>query len=394
MKKVSIGKFTQKKLENLPLLKPGEDKVAYLGGDERILAVPNLKRTPIVVAMNYSGERYYKTVGNLRDNTWKELEKRSYDFIGKIVNEKFETRSTITVNEFLNDVVLPYSTKHHKDSKGFEQRLNPFVAAHGDDYVSNITKLHIVTLLNGLSDGRASATLARYLAACSKFMSLAIEHEIIEKNPCLGIKKPKESPRIKRFLSKAEIPAFIEAVFRDSNPIHALCLLLSLMTGLRQGNVRSIELSWFSAEFAVLHIPDSKSGRPISHPLSPVAIDVVKLALAYSDGVFLFPSRIPRNFMSKPSKCIARIRCYVQEKTGVTAHFHAHILRKTFATNQLLVTGDLNLVRESLGHADMKTTLIYAFNQNDKLLDANTKTGEAMLGGRALTSFMKQPEEG
>ena len=100
MKKVSIGKFTQKKLENLPLLKPGEDKVAYLGGDERILAVPNLKRTPIVVAMNYSGERYYKTVGNLRDNTWKELEKRSYDFIGKIVNEEFETRPIITVNEF------------------------------------------------------------------------------------------------------------------------------------------------------------------------------------------------------------------------------------------------------------------------------------------------------
>ncbi len=394
MKKIPLGKFTQKRLTNLPLLKQGEGKVGYVGDDRRILAVPNLKETSIVVAMNYNNKRPYITVGSLRDNTWKELEKQAYNAIRNIVNGEFETRSIVTVSEFALDIVLPFSNINHKDTKGFAQRLRPFIAVHGDDNVCDITKLHLVALLNRLSEGRTSATLARYLAAFSKFMSLAVEYGIIDKNPCIGIKKPKESPRIKRYLSKAEIQAFIEAVFKDSNPIHALCLLLSLLTGLRQGNVRSIELSWFSAGFAVLHIPDSKSGRPISHPLSSVAIDVVKLALTYCDGTYLFPSRIAGKFMSKPSKCIARIRHYVQAKTGVTEHFHAHILRKTFATTQLDVTGDLNLVRESLGHADMKTTLIYAFNQNDKLLDANTKTSEAMLGGRSLSSFIKQPLEG
>ncbi len=77
----------------------------------------------------------------------------------------------------------------------------------------------------------------------------------------------------------------------------------------------------------------------------------------------------------------------------LTEHFYAHILRKNFATAQLSVTGDLNLVRENLSHSDIKTTLIYAFNQNDKLRDANTKTTEALLGGRTLSSFIKSIEE-
>jgi integrase len=394
MKKVSIGKFTQKKLENLPLLNPGEDKVAYFGGDERILAVPNLKRTPIVVAMNYGGERYYKTVGYLCDNPWKELEKRSYDFIGKIVNEEFETRSTVTVNEFNNGVVRSYSKTHHKDSKGFKQRLSPFAAAHGDDYVCDITKLNIIQLLNSLSDERSSSTIARYQAAISKFMSLAVDHEIIDRNPCLGIKKPRENPSRKRCCSGEEIFHFIKTAVNDENPIHGNCLALSAVTGQRQGNIRSIEISWLDKDLTVLHLPDSKSGNPIDVQLSPIASDIIKLALPHSDGKYLFPSRIPGKFMSKPTKCMARIRRIVQEKTGNTEHFYAHDLRRTFATMQLRVTGDLNIVRENLAHADVKTTLIYALNQNDKLLDANTKTSEAMLAGHSVSSFIKHPLEG
>lgn len=393
MQKRCINKITQGIADNLPLRIPGEPVVAYYGENKDILLIPNLEYISVVVKKFCNNKAHSHKVADLRYTKWREAEKRALDYIADIVNKRYQAQSTTTVNQFYRDVVVPYSCKNHKDCTGFKQRLRPFIKAHGNDFLCDITKRHINSLLNQLSDNLCLSTLAKYIAAVSKFFSLAIEYELTDKNPCSSIKRAPKPPCIKRYLSNDEVIAFIEACLRDQNQIHALCLLLSLMTGLRQGNVRSVELCWFNHDFTVLNIPDSKSGQPICHQLSSVSTEIIKLALANSDGKYLFPSRVIGKFMSKPTKCMARIRQYVQEKTGVTEHFYAHILRKNFATTQLSVTGDLNIVRENLAHSDIKTTLIYAFNQTDKLRDANTKTAEALLGGRSLTSFINQPVE-
>jgi len=393
MKKQSIGKLTQRNINELGLRKSGQAEVGYYGEDKRILAVPTQTGVSIVVQLNCNNKRYSFKVGDIRDHKLAVLLKRAHDYIADIVNTRYHIRSKKTVREAYDENALPYSLANHKDSPGFQQRLASLIAEFGHVPVCDITKADIQKLLNNLAKGRQSSTVARYYAAYSKFFSLMIEHGSIEKNPCSTIKKPPENPSVKRYLSNDEIIAFIDGCLRDKNKVHSLCLLLSLMIGQRQGNVRAIELSWFNHDFTVLNIPDSKSGRPICHQLSPIATEVVKLALQNSDGFYLFPSSVSGKFMSKPTKCMARIRNYVQEKTGITEHFYAHILRKNFATAQLSVTGDLNIVRENLSHSDIKTTLIYAFNQNDKLRDANTKTTEALLGGRTLSSFIKNIEE-
>ena len=393
MQKKCVDKITQAMAQQLPLREPDAPVIGYYGENKDILLVPNLDYTSVVVQKYCDNKLHSRKVGDLRYDKWREAEKRALDYIADIVNKRYQTQSLITVNKFNLDNVEPYSEKNHKDSSGFKQRLKPFIEAYSDDYVHDISTLHVTGILNRLPDELSSTTVGKYLAAISKFFSLAIEHGLIDKNPCSRIKKPKKKPCVKRYLSNDEIIAFIEACLREQNQIHALCLLLSLMTGLRQGNVRSIELSWFNHDFTVLNIPDSKTNIPICHQLSPVSTEIIKLALVNSDEKYLFPSRVIGKFMSKPTKCMARIRHYVQEKTGITEHFYAHILRKNFATTQLSVTGNLNVVRENLAHSDIKTTLIYAFNQTDKLRDANTKTAVALLGGRSLTSFINQPVE-
>jgi len=393
MQKKCINKITQTVAQKLPFREPDAPTIGYYGENKDILLVPNLDYISVVVQKFCNNKLHSRKVGDLRYDKWREAEKRALDYIADIVNQRYQTQSYIKVNEFNLDAVEPFSEKNHKDSSGFKQRLKPFIETHGDDYVHDISTLHVAGILNRLPDGLSSTTVGKYLAAISKLFSLAIEHGLIDKNPCSSIKKAPKKPCVKRYLSNDEIIAFIEACLREQNQIHALCLLLSLMTGLRQGNVRSIELCWFNHDFTVLNVPDSKSNLPICHQLSPVSTEIIKLALPNSDGKYLFPSRVLGKFMSKPTKCMARIRKYVQEKTGITEHFYAHILRKNYATTQLSVTGDLNVVRENLAHSDIKTTLIYAFNQTDKLRDANTKTSEALLGGRSLTSFINQPVE-
>jgi integrase len=96
--------------------------------------------------------------------------------------------------------------------------------------------------------------------------------------------------------------------------------------------------------------------------------------------------------MSKPTKCISRIRSYVQAKTGITVRFTAHDLRRTHASRMLQVCGDIRLVQQSLSHSDVKQTLTYAYHENTRLLDASEQTAQAMLGNRPLSSFTKTEE--
>lgn len=393
MKKKCIGKLTQRNINELGLRKSGETEVGYYGEDKRILAVPTQTGISIVVQLNYNNKRYSFKVGDIRDHKLAVLLKRAHDYIADIVNTRYHIRSKKTVRDSYDEIVLPYSLDNHKDSLGFQQRIASLIAEFGHIAVCDITKADIQKLLNNLAKGRQSSTVARFYAAYSKFFSLLIAQEVIDKNPCSTIKKPAENPSRDRVLSEEEVIAFVDAAINDENPIHGLSLALAATTGLRQGEIRKIQLCCLNHDITVLNIPDSKSGKPIRHQLSPISADIIQLAVATSCNKYLFPSRIPGRYMSKPSKCMARIRHKVQEITGITEHFYAHDCRRTFASTQLRITGDINIVRESMSHADIKTTLIYAHNHQQKLLEANTKTGEALLGGRKVASFIKNIEE-
>ena len=48
------------------------------------------------------------------------------------------------------------------------------------------------------------------------------------------------------------------------------------------------------------------------------------------------------------------------EKAGITKRVTSHALRQTFARNFLNGGADIRTLQELLGHADMKTTEIYA----------------------------------
>jgi integrase len=395
MKKMKIDKINQAVLKAMPLLEKNDERVAYYGqADKRKLVIPNQTNIALVVSMYKNNRSYYETIGYFPDMTSSEFDQVADDFIASVSNRRHKKLSTIKIKAFVDNEVIPFSKANHKDSDGFLQRLAPFVKKFGHLRLSEISRSDIQKYLNSTSINRSTSTLNKYLSAVSKLFSLAVGLEVIDENPCRHIKYLPESPSRKRLLSDEEALAFLDEALNDDNPVHGLCLALSATTGLRQGNIRSIEKQWLNDDYTVLNLPDSKSGKPIEHQLSPASTDIIKLALANSGEVYLFPSRVPGKFMSKPTKCIARIRKKVQQRTGISEHFYAHDLRRTFATLQLRVTGDINLVRESLGHSDVRTTLIYIVNNNDKLRDANTKTSEALLGGHTISSLLKKPVEG
>jgi len=368
-------------------------KRAYYADDKRKKVLEKKDYLSLVVEMNFNNQRHFKTIGHYPDMSWMTFDKLATDYIADIINGRYQTLSNLTVNQFNFDVVEPYSERNHKDSTGFKQRLKPFIEAHGDKYVCDITKLHIIGLLNRLSDGRSSPTLARYLAAFSKFLSMAVDHEIVDRNICKGIKKPAENAPRTRCLYPEEVAALIKFALLDVSPIHALALLLCLFSALRPSNVKSIELSWLKRNLTELHLPDSKGGRPLVVYLNQASIEIIKWAKAYSDGFYLFPGRNAGSPIVNMTKCVNRIRKAVQIETGITEHFQLRDLRRTHASLQLRVTGDVRLVQQTLAHRDIKTTLVYSYHRNDKLLEASEKTAVALLGGQSLSTYLPKPTE-
>ena len=244
-------------------------------------------------------------------------------------------------------------------------------------------------LLNDIAPTVQPPTLGKYQSAFSKVFSLAVAMDYLDKNPCQGLPRPKNNPPRTRVLELKEVAVAIEALLQDQNQVQALAILLCLFTGLRQGNVISIELSWLSNDYHILNIPMTKSGKPQQIALNHIGRSIVLEALSYSPGKYLFTSLTGESHISKPTTCMNRLRQYMQDKGVLNGHFTCHDLRRSFASYQLRTCGDIRLVQQSLGHADCKTTQIYTYHADDRLLEASEQTADALLNGSSLSFKQK-----
>ena len=135
-------------------------------------------------------------------------------------------------------------------------------------------------------------------------------------------------------------------------------VILSLNTGLRQGEILSME--WDDINFPkkqiMIRARNAKSRKMRYIPLNGEAYNVLqKWALNESNQTGLvFPSRNKKPFVSI-KKAWMNVLCNAGIKD-----FRWHDLRHSFASKLVMAGVDLNTVRELLGHADLKMTLRYA----------------------------------
>jgi site-specific recombinase XerD len=69
------------------------------------------------------------------------------------------------------------------------------------------------------------------------------------------------------------------------------------------------------------------------------------------------------------SKRLATLFQRALQKAGITQRYTLHSLRHSFATHLMDAGTDVRLIKELLGHKDIKTTLIYTHVSNKTLKD-------------------------
>ena len=128
--------------------------------------------------------------------------------------------------------------------------------------------------------------------------------------------------------------------------------------GLRISEIISLKITDIDFDRRLVHIRQSKHKKDRYVPVSSVMVHGLQTYLSVSSPVtWLFNGKIRGQQISREG--IRHAFRAVIRKTGIKKEVCVHTLRHSYATHLLEMGLDIVSVKNQLGHADIKTTMIY-----------------------------------
>jgi len=212
------------------------------------------------------------------------------------------------------------------------------------------------------SKGLKPKTLARTLSAWRSFFNYLARQNVVQANPCLGLRPPKSEKKLPNAPSVDAMAHLLEAEADGVWAIRDLAMFeLMYSAGLRRAELIGLDIAGLDLAAGEVTVT-GKGSRMRVVPVGGKALAAVRNWLAMRDQVArgdteaLFVgargARISATVLAQALKQLAL-------RQGITAHMHPHALRHAFASHVLQSSGDLRAVQEMLGHASLSTTQIY-----------------------------------
>lgn len=274
-----------------------------------------------------------------------------------------------TLKAFYTTYFLPHIKQRKRswrsDELLFKLRILP---RFGNVRIDQLNR-HEVQAFHGVlkANGLAPATADHHLKVLRHAMNLAVDWELIERNPLARIKLFNEDNRVEHVLSDDELQRLIDVLDEDDNRPICLIAQFLLCTGARRSEV--LLARWEDIDLQKKHwlIPakhsKSKRARPV--PLNDSAMHVLGHLPTREKGGLLFVNRQTGRAYTDIAKVWQRLR----SKAGLP-HLRVHDLRHNFAS--LLVNSGRSLyeVQKILGHSTPKVTERYAHLSSSTLQEA------------------------
>ena len=223
----------------------------------------------------------------------------------------------------------------------------------------------------------------------SAVFSFAQRSEIVKRNPCETAAVRKTDNRNERYLRLEEVTrlgaALDELEAEGMNPKAVNIARLWALTGCRRDEIAGLRWSEVYEDEGLLILGDSKTGKSL-RPLGAAAVALLK-SIAKTDSTdFVFPAERGdghyQGIKTMWSKVIAKAKL-----PGVTPHTLRHTMGST-ATS----TGEaLALTGAILGHANPRSTAIYAHVQTDPSRQAAERVSAKI--ARALAGKTSAPQQ-
>jgi integrase len=225
----------------------------------------------------------------------------------------------------------------------------------------------------GETNGHYLANRAK--ALLSTLCNYAIRLEMIVVSPCRSVPSFPEQSR-ERFLLPSEMKAFFDALVVVGEPWCDL-FQVALFTGGRYGTVASMRWEEIDLDRMVWTIPASKvkNKRPVTIALSPPAVAILRTRLELSNGCpYVFPSSSPSGHVTDPWRAWDKVRAVSGLKD-----LRVHDLRRSLGSWQAVAGASLAVIGASLGHADLRSTQVYARLTMEPIRESISKAADAMM---------------
>ncbi len=285
---------------------------------------------------------------------------------------------------------LRETTKHNYDSRwhsAFEDTI-------GGMKIAKIKQLHIASLISEMvKSGAAEGTIRANITLLSSVFEMAVESDLIRKNPCNGCGKYISGTKHeRRALTRAEQAAFMEYVDSKSKyAIYAPLFAFLISTGLRIGEMCALTWSNVDLKENVIHIRQqlvyadlgdgcrfhiqelkTEAGYrdiPLTEDARKSLIRQREIALALgweaareevcgvSDFVFINREGKPHTTSAINQKLTRIVSSYNESHEEKLPCISCHILRHTFCSRMAEAGIDAKALQYLMGHADITTTL-------------------------------------
>jgi len=217
----------------------------------------------------------------------------------------------------------------------------------------------------------------------SAVFSFALRRGIVQCNPCETAAVRKTDNQNTRFLTLEEVTrlgAALNALEGEGvNPKALNIARLWALTGCRRDEIAGLRWPEVNLEGGLLELDDSKTGKSI-RPLGAAAVALLKGIEREGESEFVFPAeRGDGHFQGTKGVWAKAIK-----KAGL-ADVTPHTLRHTMGSTATSTGEALALTGAILGHANPRSTAIYAHVQNDPSKRAANRVSRkiaAALGGK------------
>jgi integrase len=208
--------------------------------------------------------------------------------------------------------------------------------------VDKVGKRDIASRLVVVTREHSSTVAARTRAALSAFYVWALQEGLVEANPVIGTRKPKDGAARERVLSDVELAAIWRACQDDA---YGKIIKLLILLGSRRGEIGGIAFSEIDTERATWTLPArrSKNGKAHVLPLMGTALEIIKSVPHRVSRDQLFGERA-RGFTSW-----ARNKPALDRAAGVSG-WTVHDIRRSVATRMADIGITPHIIEEILNH--------------------------------------------
>ena len=322
-----------------------------------------------------TGKTCHQKLGRTEDMSIADARKRAKTEKAQIAlgadprGEAKRQREVPTLNDFFSDTYLPHAIPRKRSWKRDEQLFRLRIAGKfGHLRLNQLSRQSIQSFHTDLLDeGLSAASCDHHIKVLRRMLNLAIEWELLEKNPIKGIQLFNQDNKVEHYLNDEQLDRLLTVLREDDNRSICRIAMFLLSTGCRLNEALQATWTQIDRKNRVWRIPalNSKSKRMRSVPLNDSALHVLDQLDTEGEFEHVFINRQTR----KPYVNIAKVWSRIRDKAGLP-HLRLHDLRHGFAS--LLISGGRTLyeVQQILGHSDPKVTMRYAHLSSKALQDA------------------------